>query len=122
MASSNLPAFQIYPDPSDFDPKLSGVELDTDWEERYGDLRLKRTLRAITFGIKSSDLEKIAIIDTFDRAGEAKTGKGGTEEEWRTQYDKFAGGLPDDKCLWVVYDFPYKVGDGLRNKIIFVNW
>ena len=37
-------------------------------------------------------------------------------------FETFLGELPENDCVWAVYDFEFDSGEGLRNKITFISW
>ena len=39
-----------------------------------------------------------------------------------TDYDRFLEDLPESECRWAAYDFEYELGEGKRNKIVFISW
>lgn len=37
-------------------------------------------------------------------------------------FDTFLGDLPEKDCRYAIYDFEFNLGEGVRNKIIFISW
>jgi cofilin len=45
------------------------------------------------------------------------------DHEDASSYDKFVEKyLPEKQCRWAVYDMEYDLGEGKRNKLVFVSW
>lgn len=70
-------------------------------------MKLGKKYKFVLFGLNDNKTE-IIVKDTS------------SEEE----YDAFLEKLPENDCLYAVYDFEYEIGgnEGKRSKIIFYTW
>lgn len=73
----------------------------------FNDLKLGKKYKFVLFGLNDNKTE-IIVKDTS------------SEEE----YDAFLEKLPENDCLYAVYDFEYEIGgnEGKRSKIVFYTW
>jgi cofilin len=44
------------------------------------------------------------------------------QNDQTASWDDFTSSLPKDDCRYAVYDFPFKVDGGQRNKLLFIVW
>ncbi|EPX73146.1 actin depolymerizing factor [Schizosaccharomyces octosporus yFS286] len=84
---------------------FSGVKVAPECLEAFQELKLGKNLRYIVF--KMNDAKTEIIVD-----------KKSTDKD----FDTFLGELPEQDCRYAVYDFEYNMGEGLRNKIVFISW
>lgn len=70
-------------------------------------MKLGKKYKFVLFGLNDNKTE-IIVKDTS------------SEEE----YDAFLEKLPENDCLYAVYDFEYEIGgnEGKRSKIVFYTW
>lgn len=73
----------------------------------FNDLKLGKKYKFVLFGL-NDDKTQIVVKETS------------TEQD----YDAFLEKLPENECLYAVYDFEYEIGgnEGKRSKIIFFTW
>lgn len=73
----------------------------------FNDLKLGKKYKFILFSL-NEDKTKIVVKETS------------TNQE----YDAFLEKLPEDDCLYAIYDFEYELGngEGKRSKIVFFTW
>ncbi|KAF8583127.1 actin cross-linking [Ramaria rubella] len=84
----------------------SGVGVNTECLETFQQLKLKKTLKYIIYGLNKDNTE-IVVLKSSDSQS----------------YDDFISDLPEQDCRWAVYDFEFeKEGAGKRNKICFFSW
>lgn len=74
----------------------------------YDSLKLGKKHRFIIYGL-TPDLKNITVLK------QATLAEG---EDW----ESFTGELPEGECRWAVYDMEYDLGEGKRNKLVFVMW
>jgi len=84
----------------------SGVKVNDACVEAYQDLKLKKSSRYVIFKVNADNTE--IVVDKV-----APT---------TATYAEFKHDLPDDDTRYAVYDFPFTLEGGLRNKILFVVW
>ena len=75
--------------------------------ERFQELKTGKKISYIIYGL-SDDKRSIVVLKTS------------TEKD----FDTFVGELPEKDCRWAVYDYEYTLpgGEGIRNKLTFVQW
>lgn len=85
----------------------SGVAVADESLTAFNDLKLGKKYKFVLFGLNDNKTE-IIVKDTS------------SEEE----YDAFLEKLPENDCLYAVYDFEYEIGgnEGKRSKIVFYTW
>eukprot|EP00688_Stachyamoeba_lipophora_P001286 EW710721.1.p1 GENE.EW710721.1~~EW710721.1.p1 ORF type:complete len:140 (+),score=62.23 EW710721.1:14-433(+) len=84
----------------------TGIAVDDNCIRRFNEMKLSKTCKYLIFNMD----DKLSNI-IVDREG----AKEATYEEFQSQ-------LPADDCRYAVVDFGYEGPDGVRNKLIFVNW
>eukprot|EP00296_Roombia_truncata_P002213 JP438131.1.p1 GENE.JP438131.1~~JP438131.1.p1 ORF type:complete len:151 (-),score=60.48 JP438131.1:45-461(-) len=85
----------------------SGVGVNDECVSKFGDLKLKHTLRYLTFKLNDA-LTEIVVCD---------------EAAQDANYDQFLATLPANDCRYAVFDLEYDSEDGgKRNKIVFYVW
>ncbi|SCW00901.1 LAFE_0D00628g1_1 [Lachancea fermentati] len=85
----------------------SGVAVADESLSAFNDLKLGKKYKFVLFGL-NDDKTQIVVKETS------------TEQD----YDAFLEKLPENECLYAVYDFEYEIGgnEGKRSKIIFFTW
>ncbi|ORY28584.1 hypothetical protein BCR39DRAFT_534233 [Naematelia encephala] len=83
----------------------SGVQPTPECLEKYQELKTGKKLSYVIYGL-SDDKRSIVVLKT-------------SEEK---DFDKFVAELPEAECRWAVYDFEFNAGEGIRNKLTFVQW
>ena len=75
--------------------------------EKFQELKQGKKLAYVIYGL-SEDKKSIIVLKISDEK----------------DFDKFIGELPEKECRWAVYDFEYTLpgGEGIRNKLTFVQW
>lgn len=74
--------------------------------EKYQELKQGKKLSYIIYGI-SDDKKSIIVLKTSESR----------------DFEEFVADLPEKECRWAVYDFEYELpGEGIRNKLVFVQW
>lgn len=75
--------------------------------EKFQELKTGKKLSYVIYGL-SEDKRSIVVLKTS------------TEKD----FDTFVGELPEKDCRWAVYDFEFSLpgGEGIRNKLTFVQW
>lgn len=73
----------------------------------FNDLKLGKKYKFILFGLNDQKTEIVVKETSTDQS-----------------YDAFLEKLPEDDCLYVVYDFEYEISgtEGKRSKIVFFTW
>lgn len=72
----------------------------------FNDLKLGKKYKFILFSL-NDDKTQIVVKETSDDAS----------------YDAFLEKLPENDCLYAVYDFEYEIpNEGKRSKIVFFTW
>ncbi|EDO15764.1 hypothetical protein Kpol_1049p22 [Vanderwaltozyma polyspora DSM 70294] len=73
----------------------------------FNDLKLGKKYKFILYGL-NDDKTQIVVKETSAEPS----------------YDVFLEKLPENECLYAVYDFEYEVGagEGKRSKIVFLTW
>ena len=80
----------------------------------YNKLKLRKGYKYLIFGINDS-LTEIVIKKKADDSTKAKSNQ--------DAYAEFLTNFSKGVCGWGVFDFEFeKVGDGIRNKLIFFAW
>ncbi|KAG1773733.1 actin depolymerizing factor, partial [Suillus placidus] len=84
----------------------SGVTAASECLEKFGQLKMSKSLKYILFKLNESRTQ--IIVD---------------KNSENPDYEEFLGNLPADGCKWAVYDFSYTLEDGSqRNKLCFFSW
>ncbi|KAF3931800.1 Cofilin [Dactylella cylindrospora] len=93
----------------------SGVGLHNDCISRFEELKLKKSLKYIIYGLNATKTEVVIISDSS--SDEVPSDSQGA-------YEKFLTHFPGNECRWGVYDFEFEKepGEGKRNKICFFSW
>lgn len=74
--------------------------------EKYQELKQGKKLCYIIYGI-SDDKTSIVVL----KSSESR------------DFEEFVADLPEKECRWAVYDYEYELpGEGIRNKLVFVQW
>jgi len=82
------------------------VAVNTACIEEFQALKLRKKSKYIIFRLNDEKTE--IIVDKTSTVGE---------------YETFLEDLPEDKCLWAVFDFEFqKEEGGRRSKITFIQW
>ncbi|KAL6944875.1 cofilin [Hanseniaspora vineae] len=73
----------------------------------FNDLKLGKKYKFILYGL-NDDKTKIVVKETSTDA----------------DYDNFLEKLPENDCLYAIYDLEYEIsaGEGKRSKIVFFTW
>jgi cofilin len=71
----------------------------------FNELKLKKQFRYIVYKLSANNKEIVV-----EKKGES------------TDYEDFIGDLPEKECRFAVYDVPYEVEGGSRNKLVFYTW
>ncbi|CCF60625.1 hypothetical protein KAFR_0L00180 [Kazachstania africana CBS 2517] len=85
----------------------SGVAVADESLAAFNDLKLGKKYKFVLFGLNENKTE-IVVKETSTDAS----------------YDAFLEKLPENDCLYAVYDFEYEISgnEGKRSKIIFFTW
>ncbi|GCF00363.1 cofilin [Zygosaccharomyces mellis] len=85
----------------------SGVSVADESLQAFNDLKLGKKYKFVLYGI-SEDKTTIIVKETSTSQS----------------YDEFLGKLPENDCLYAIYDFEYELGgnEGKRSKIVFFTW
>ncbi|CAG99054.1 cofilin [Kluyveromyces lactis] len=85
----------------------SGVAVADESLNAFNDLKLGKKYKFILYALNDSKTEIIV-----------------KETSAEQDYDKFLEQLPENDCLYAVYDFEYELGnnEGKRSKIVFFTW
>ncbi|GAV55681.1 hypothetical protein ZYGR_0AY00730 [Zygosaccharomyces rouxii] len=85
----------------------SGVSVADESLQAFNDLKLGKKYKFVLYGI-SEDKTTIVVKETSTSQS----------------YDEFLGKLPENDCLYAIYDFEYEIGgnEGKRSKIVFFTW
>ncbi|SCU89362.1 LAMI_0D13300g1_1 [Lachancea mirantina] len=85
----------------------SGVAVADESLTAFNDLKLGKKYKFVLFGLNENKTS-IVVKETS------------TEQD----YDAFLEKLPENECLYAVYDFEYEIGgnEGKRSKIVFYTW
>ncbi|CCC69586.1 hypothetical protein NCAS_0C05960 [Naumovozyma castellii] len=85
----------------------SGVAVADESLTAFNDLKLGKKYKFILFGLNDQKTEIVVKETSTDQS-----------------YDAFLEKLPEDDCLYVVYDFEYEISgtEGKRSKIVFFTW
>jgi len=83
----------------------SGVTVNEVCISTYQDLKLKKQLKYIIYGLNDARTE-VVVYKTSNIS----------------DYEEFLEDLPEDHCRWGVYDFEYDSGEGKRNRLLFYSW
>lgn len=74
--------------------------------EKYQELKTGKKLAYVIYGV-SDDKKSIVVLKTSESRN----------------FEDFVADLPEKECRWAVYDFQYELpGEGIRNKLVFVQW
>lgn len=75
--------------------------------EKFQELKTGKKLAYVLYGI-ADDKKSIIVIKTSENH----------------DFEEFVAQLPEKECRWAVYDFQYELpgGEGIRNKLVFVQW
>jgi len=76
----------------------------------YEDLKLKKKYKYLIFSM-SNDFKEIIVEEPVEATSEDAS-----------SYEKFVAKLPEKECRWAVYDMEFDLGEGKRNKLVFVSW
>lgn len=85
----------------------SGVAVDDESLQAFNDLKLGKKYKFILYGL-NDDKTSIVVKETSNNES----------------YDDFLAKLPENDCLYAIYDFEYELGgnEGKRSKIVFFTW
>ncbi|CAD6589572.1 MAG: cofilin [Tremellales sp. Tagirdzhanova-0007] len=85
----------------------SGVQPTPECLEKFQELKQGKKLSYIIYGL-SEDKRQIVVQKVSNDK----------------DFDKFVAELPEKDCRWGVYDYEFELpgGEGIRNKIVFVQW
>ncbi|AAS52155.1 ADR235Wp [Eremothecium gossypii ATCC 10895] len=85
----------------------SGVAVADESLTAFNDLKLGKKYKFVLFGL-NADKTSIIVKETSNER----------------DYDVFLEKLPEDDCLYAVYDFEYEISgaEGKRSKIVFFTW
>ncbi|KAH3901576.1 Cofilin [Saccharomycodes ludwigii] len=85
----------------------SGVSVADESLAAFNDLKLGKKYKFILFGLNENKTSIIVKETSTDGS-----------------YDSFLEKLPENDCLYAVYDFEYDIGsgEGKRSKIVFYTW
>jgi hypothetical protein len=75
--------------------------------EKFQELKTGKKLAYVVYGI-SDDKKSIIVLKTSPNR----------------DFEEFIAELPEKECRWAIYDFQYELpgGEGIRNKLVFVQW
>lgn len=75
--------------------------------QAFNDLKLGKKYRFVLYGLNDNKTEIVVRETSSDES-----------------YDAFLEKLPENECLYAVYDFEYEINgnEGKRSKIVFYTW
>ena len=85
----------------------SGIAVNEEVIQTFQELKLGKKIQYAIFRINDDNTE--VIVEKVQKDSSAS-------------WDEFTGSLPKDDCRYAVYDFPFQVDGGQRNKLLFVVW
>ncbi|QLQ77936.1 hypothetical protein HG537_0A01830 [Torulaspora globosa] len=85
----------------------SGVAVADESLQAFNDLKLGKKYKFVLFALNDSKTSIVVKETSTDQS-----------------YDAFLEKLPEDDCLYAIYDFEYEINgnEGKRSKIVFYTW